>query len=302
MDLLVPSIPTPLTRITDEITEQAGIRLFIKRDDLIHPAVSGNKWRKLKYSLIKARADNEDTLLTFGGAFSNHLYATAAAGAALGFKTIGVVRGEDMGEKRSSTLRFCAEQGMALHFVSRQEYKQRSEEDYVTEMKGRFGDVFLIPEGGTSDLALEGVKEMVDEVKEGLGASPDYYAVAAGTGGTAAGLLAGGGRVLAFSALKGGAFLEDDILRLAGQNLASSLTLFTDYHFKGYGRYTEELLHFITSFKKNHQIQLEQVYTGKMLFGLYDLISKGYFQPDSRIVAIHTGGLQGLLPELKEDK
>lgn len=301
MDLLVPSLPTPLLEIYDEVILKAGVRLFIKRDDLIHPTVSGNKWRKLKYNLQKAKSEGAATLLTFGGAFSNHLYATAAAGKYSGFQTIGIVRGEDPGEKKSSTLKFCEEQGMILHYVSREGYKLRNSKDYIDQLKQKFADIFIIPEGGTSEFALKGVEEMADEVNQQLGFTPDYYAVAAGTGGTAAGILSSGANVLAFSALKGGEFLETDILNLVGENdLQGQLRLFTDYHFKGYAKYTQELLDFILIFKRKHGILLEQVYTGKMFFGLYDLIGKGYFKPGDCIVAVHTGGLQGILAELKE--
>jgi len=300
VDLLVPSLPTPLIQVYDSIIDNAGISLFIKRDDLIHPTVSGNKWRKLKYNLLEAKQKGFETLLTFGGAFSNHLYATAAAGAFSGFKTIGIVRGEDRGQEKSSTLQFCEKQGMTLYFVSREEYRQRNSLDYIAGMAEKFNNPFIIPEGGTSGFALKGVQEMVAETNMQLNRKPDYYAVAAGTGGTAAGILSSGTHVLAFSALKGGDFLKEDILGLTADYADhGNLHLFTDYHFKGYARYTQELLDFILNFKKDHGIQLEQVYTGKMLFGLYDLMKKGYFAKGCSIAALHTGGLQGLLPELK---
>lgn len=300
MDLPVPSLPTPIQKIADAVTRQAGVHLYVKRDDLIHPAVSGNKWRKLKYNLIEARAQGFTSLLTFGGAFSNHIYATAAAGAYSGIKTIGVVRGEDPGERKSSTLRFCEQQGMELHYVSREEYKRRNTQEYLNQLSDQFGKPFIIPEGGTSALALPGVQEMAAEVTLQLKQKPDYYAVAAGTGGTAAGILSTGHDVLAFSALKGGGFLEDDIKNLVGDSdISGSLKFFTEYHFKGYARHTPALLEFILKFKNHHDIQLEQVYTGKMFFGLYDLMTKGFFEKGSIIVAVHTGGLQGLLPQLR---
>ena len=300
MDLLVPSLPTPLQELSDIFTKKAGIHLFIKRDDLIHPTVSGNKWRKLKYNLQQAQELGVTTLLTFGGAFSNHIYATAAAGAYLDFQTIGIIRGENPGAKKSPTLQFCEEQGMQLHYVSREEYKLRNSGKYLNELSIRFGQPFIIPEGGTSEWALQGVREMATEVEQQLNRKPDFYAVAAGTGGTAAGILSSGSDVLAFSALKGGAFLEDDINNLIkGNSDSGELQLFTEYHFKGYARHTPELLDFIQKFKSDHNIQLEQVYTGKMFFGLYDLMARGFFKKGSCIVAVHTGGLQGLLPELK---
>jgi 1-aminocyclopropane-1-carboxylate deaminase/D-cysteine desulfhydrase-like pyridoxal-dependent ACC family enzyme len=296
VDLLSAALPTPIQELSNAATRLAGVRLYIKRDDLIHPTVSGNKWRKLKYSLLEAKSKGENCILTFGGAFSNHLYATAAAGNVLGFETIGIVRGEELADKLSPTLLFCESKGMKLHFVSRAEYKRKSSEAYLQELALRFNNPFIIPEGGTSSFALKGIAEMVPEVNAQLGDMPDYFAVAAGTGGTAAGILSTNANVLAFSALKGGAFLKDDIDQLLNnQTSKGDLTLFTDYHFGGYAKWNSELIGFMESFKQEFGIQLEQVYTAKMFFGLFDLIQKGYFKKGETILAVHTGGLQGLL-------
>ncbi len=299
MDLLLSSDPTPLIQLQDKILERAGVKLFLKRDDLIHPLVSGNKWRKLKYNLLHAMEQGYDSLLTFGGAYSNHLYAVAAAGAALGFKTIGIVRGEDHQDGETPTLRFCKDQGMTIHYVSRQEYRLRHETDYIKKVGNEFGDPYMIPEGGTNILALRGVREMVQETEEQLGSAPDYYAVAAGTGGTAAGIRSAGANVLAFSVLKGGAFLADEIEELIDNpKISGKLELYTEYHFGGYAKWKEELMQFIRSFRNKHHIQLEQVYTGKLIYGLFDLIEKNHFRRGTTIVAVHTGGLQGLHPDL----
>lgn len=296
MDLLGALLPTPLQELSNATIEVAGVRLFIKRDDLIHPTVSGNKWRKLKYSLLEARTTNKQAILTFGGAYSNHLYATAAAGNEMGIRTIGVVRGLDVAEQETPTLRFCREQGMHLHFVSREEYRQRNSEKYLTNISRQFGEPFMVPEGGTTVLALKGVSEMVNEVNAQLGSMPHFFVTAAGTGGTAAGILSANANVLAFSALKGGAFLNNDIQNLlAGSSQPGRLTLFTEYHFGGYAKWNAVLLDFITSFKNEFGIQLEQVYTAKMFYGLFELIRNGYFDKGTVIVAVHTGGLQGLL-------
>ncbi|MCE7064253.1 1-aminocyclopropane-1-carboxylate deaminase/D-cysteine desulfhydrase [Dyadobacter sp. CY326] len=296
MDLLSAALPTPIQQLSNALTERAGIHLYIKRDDLIHPTVSGNKWRKLKYSLLEAKARKETHILTFGGAFSNHLYATAAAGKLLGFNTIGIVRGEETIQNPSPTLQFCKAQGMELRFVSRQDYKRRNEKDYVSQLASEFGNPFVIPEGGTSALALQGVAEMIDEVAIQLCQMPGYFAVAAGTGGTAAGMLSAGAKVLVFPALKGGAFLEEDIKNLLANDFSKdNLQLFTDYHFGGYAKWNNELLDFMDHFHIDFDIQLEQVYTAKMFYGLFDLIQKNYFQKGETIVAVHTGGLQGLL-------
>ncbi|ACT93794.1 Pyridoxal-5'-phosphate-dependent protein beta subunit [Dyadobacter fermentans DSM 18053] len=285
-----------MQRLSNADTENASVQLYVKRDDLIHPAVSGNKWRKLKYNLLDAQARGERAVLTFGGAYSNHLYATAAAGRALGLATIGIVRGLELEAKENPTLRFCREQGMELHFVSRAEYRQKDSVDYLAQLSERFGAPYIVPEGGTTRLALQGVAEMVSEIKEQLGAMPDFIATAAGTGGTAAGILSAGADVLAFSALKGGDFLADDIRQqLDGYTQSGTLSLLTDYHFGGYAKWNEELLDFMHDFAAEFDVRLEQVYTAKMFYGLFDLIKSGCFQRGTTIVAVHTGGLQGAL-------
>lgn len=292
--MLIPNLTTPLQPLVDATTKRAGITLFIKRDDLIHPTVSGNKWRKLKYVLQDAREKGFETLLTFGGAWSNHLYATAASGKALDLKTIGIVRGEEYREKLTATLQFCADQGMELHFISRENYRRKDEPDFLENLKEKFNHPYLITEGGSTPLALPGVGELVEEVESQIGQKPDYYALAAGTGGTAAGILAISAPTLAFSALKNGGFLRNEILDLAQtEDADQNLQLFTDYHFGGYAKHKPELLTFMQDFEQKHKIPLEHVYTGKMLYGLYDLIKKGFFQKETTIVAIHTGGLQG---------
>lgn len=294
VDYLTPTFSTPLQPLIDEGTRRAGIQLYLKRDDLIHPTVSGNKWRKLKFILQDARQKGFGTLLTFGGARSNHLYATAAAGAMLGVNTIGIVRGEEYTNKSTATLDFCRSQGMQLHAISREEYRHRDDQGYLEKLKETFHNPYIIPEGGTSPLALPGVAELVVETEAQLGYPPDYFAVAAGTGGTAAGVLSASASTLAFSALKNGGFLKNEILNLVNQEGAEErLQLFTDYHFGGYARHKPELLAFMQDFEEQHKVPLEHVYTGKMIFGLYDLMGKGHFKKGETIVAIHTGGLQG---------
>lgn len=294
VDLLIPALPTPLQPLIDATTQRAGIQLYLKRDDLIHPTVSGNKWRKLQGVLRDAVATGASSLLTFGGARSNHLYATAAAGARLGMDTIGIVRGEEYATKSTETLDFCRAQGMRLNAISRAEYRFRDDPRYLEALRGTFPNSYFIPEGGTTALALPGVGALVTETEIQLGFLATYYAVAAGTGGTAAGLVAASAPTLAFSALKNGGFLKNEILNLANEVGAEQyLQLFTDYHFGGYARHKPELLAFMHDFEEKHKVLLEHVYTGKMLFGLYDLMEKGFFQKGETVVAIHTGGLQG---------
>jgi len=290
----VINIPSPLSVLSDPVTEKAGIRLLIKRDDLTHPHISGNKWRKLKYNLLNAEACGADILISFGGAYSNHLYALAAAGKHYRLQTAGIVRGAELDADSSATLRFCKNQGMQLHFVSREEYREKDAGATVQRLMNFYKSGILLPEGGTNHMALPGVSEMVDECLGQMDGPPDYLVVPAGTGGTAAGILSSGQHVMAFSVLKGGGFLYDEILRMLPKNVhPGKLDLQTGYHFGGYARYTPELSDFIHDFERRFRIPIEHVYTGKMLFGLYDLIKRGYFARGSTLCVIHTGGLQG---------
>ena len=270
------------------------VRLYVRRDDLSHPVVSGNKWRKLCYNLAAARQQGHDTLLTFGGAYSNHLHAVAGAAQEAGFKSIGIVRGEEH-LPLNPTLRAARHMGMALHYMDRTTYRQKHTPEVIRALHEQFGRFYLIPEGGTNRLALQGAAEMVTELDEDY----DYYCLPCGTGGTAAGVISGlqgQGQVLAFSVLKGD-FHTATIKELLKDNNCSHLAnwqVITDYHFGGYARFTPDLIGFINDFKKNYHIPLDPIYTGKLFYGLFDLIANGFFKPDSRILAYHTGGLQGI--------
>jgi len=283
-------------KLADSINQQIilpnnAVELYIKREDKIHPFVSGNKYRKLKYNLLEAKNNGFDTLLTFGGAFSNHIAAVASAGNAFGFKTIGIVRGEELGNKISenTTLSFAKENGMQFKFVSRELYRNKTSESFLNDLKEEFGDFYLIPDGGTNKLAVKGCEEILNTEDNTF----DYICCAVGTGGTISGLincLKPSQQVLGFPALKGD-FLKEDISKFATQ---TNWKLITDYHFGGYAKINEELVTFINQFKIDNQVSLDPVYTGKMLFGIIDLINKNYFPKGSKILAIHTGGLQGI--------
>lgn len=270
--------------------KSCDIRLFVKREDLIHPAISGNKWRKLKYNLIEAREQGHDTLLSFGGAFSNHIYALAAAGKTFGFKTIGIIRGDEL-KGGNSTLSFAKQCGMQLHFIDREQYREKDSPAFLKRITSQFGRFFLIPEGGTNRLALKGVSEMLEDVDMEV----DFITVPVGTGGTMAGVLEGQSgkeRVIGFPALKNSSFLIEEIEKLT-EKKHSNWEIQTDYHFGGYGKIDKTLISFLDNFEKNNLITLDPVYTAKMFYGIFDLIKKGYFPEESRILAIHTGGLQG---------
>jgi len=285
-----------LKKLDFDLFETNNIRLYVKRDDRLHPFVSGNKWRKLKYNLLEAEQKEQKTLLTFGGAYSNHIAAVAAAGSEFDFKTIGVIRGEKV-EPLNSTLSYATEQGMELHFVSRSDYKKRNEPDFIKKFEKKFGAFYHLPEGGTNQLALKGCSESIEEINNELGQCPDYVCTPCGTGGTIAGLISKADsktHVLGFSALKGD-FLKEEIKNLLNHfdsNHSKNWSLNTDYHFGGYAKWTPELVDFIN--KMHSKIVLDPIYTGKMFFGIFDLLEKGYFKSGSTIVALHTGGLQGI--------
>ena len=268
-----------------------GISLVIKREDLIHPFVSGNKFRKLKYNLLQAKAEKQSCLLTFGGAFSNHIAAVAYAGKEYGFQTIGIIRGEELATKIESnpTLKFAQECGMQLEFVSREDYRLKTELTFLEQLEKKYGSFYLIPEGGTNELAIKGCEEILTNED----AVFDYIGCAIGTGGTISGIInsvLSHQNVLGFPALKGD-FLQDEIRNFV-QN--ENWELITDYHFGGYGKINSDLVEFINWFFEQTQIPLDPVYTGKMVFGIVDLIEKNYFPENSKILVIHTGGLQGI--------
>lgn len=273
------------------LLREKGVTLYLKREDTIHPFVSGNKYRKLKYNLLEAKKQGKDTLLTFGGAFSNHIAATAFAGQEQGLKTIGVIRGEELEGKwqNNPTLKMAHEHGMQFHFVSRSDYRLKNEPSFLQNMKEQFGDVYLLPEGGTNELAVKGCAEILTQDD----ATFDYICSAAGTGGTLAGLINASKphqTVLGFPVLKGNFLIEE--IRTFAQNKRWKLV--TDYHFGGYAKVDQQLIAFINLFKNETGIPLDPIYTGKMLFGIFDLIKRDFFPHGTQILAIHTGGLQGI--------
>ncbi|TBX65342.1 1-aminocyclopropane-1-carboxylate deaminase/D-cysteine desulfhydrase [Flavobacterium silvisoli] len=271
--------------------EGSGITLYIKREDELHPLISGNKYRKLKYNLAQARHEQKTALLTFGGAFSNHILAVAAAGKEYGFQTIGVIRGEELEDKvaENPTLYKARELGMVFEFVSREAYREKNEITFLECLMDKFGDFYLLPEGGTNDLAVKGCEEILTDED----AAFDYICCAVGTGGTISGLIncsKSGQQVLGFPVLKGD-FLNEDICSFAKN---TNWELITDYHFGGYAKVSDELIAFVNEFYLKYQIPLDPVYTGKMVFGVLDMIHKNKFPEDSKILMIHTGGLQGI--------
>lgn len=292
---LEKNLPTPVQQIDEPEFAEQGVQLFLKRDDVIHPEISGNKWRKLKYNLLEAQRQGCDTVVTFGGAYSNHIAATAAACRLAGIKSVGIIRGEELNVSGNATLKKAAGDGMLLKFISRDDYRRKEAEDFLTELQLQYDKCFMIPEGGANAYGLQGCAEILKEVKEPF----DVVCVACGTGTTMAGILTTAShnhQVIGFSALKGGAFLAEEaraLLRKANKQAVAPCRVITDYHFGGYARHTAELIQFIYDFKTKYNIELDFAYTGKMLFGIYDLIQKGFFHSGTKILAIHTGGTQG---------
>jgi 1-aminocyclopropane-1-carboxylate deaminase len=284
------NIYSPVHQITHPLFDERGLSVFIKRDDLIHPIISGNKWRKLKYLLKKAQAENKNHLVTFGGAFSNHLLATAGAAALFGFKATGFVRGDEVD---NDMLFMCRIHGMNLIFTDRESY--RDKQTLFNKYFGGDSDAFFIDEGGASAEAANGCSELVDELTE----TYDHVFCACGTGTMAAGIINGlqahrlSAQMHGIPVLKGGDFLRNSIDALLIQQRDYQLHL--DYHFGGYGKVTPELVSFIKMFIAHTGILIDPVYTGKMLYAIYDMAAKGQFERRSKILAIHSGGIWGLL-------
>ncbi len=273
-----------------------GVSVYLKREDLLHPHISGNKFRKLKYNILEAQKKEHQTLLTFGGAYSNHISAVAYAGKLHNFKTIGIIRGEELDLdikntlKNNTTLKFAVSCGMEFKFITRSNYRNKNEEKFILDLKKEFGEFYIIPEGGTNKLAIKGCQEILTLEDEKF----DYICVSVGTGGTITGLinsLKDKQKIIGFPALKGN-FLKTDINKLMPNNKNWNLNL--NYHFGGFAKINIELITFINKFKVKYGISLDPIYTGKMMFGIDDLINKKAFKEGTKILTIHTGGLQGI--------
>ena len=280
-------LPSPLSELHDNRLEQQGLRMYLKRDDLIHPELPGNKWRKLVNNLAAAREQGFTRLLTFGGAFSNHIRATAAAGFYLGFETIGVIRGEEH-RPLNESLAYAASRGMVLTYMDRTTYRRKAEPDVLNVLVKQFGRCYVLPEGGSNALAVRGCADLVGEINEDF----DVICCACGTGGTLAGIasgLTGSQRALGFSVLKGGQFLGDEVRRLQREAYGEATTNWTidyDFHFGGYAKRTPALDAFVAAFGEQNGITLDWVYEGKMLFGLYTQIEARNFPEGTRIVVV----------------
>lgn len=275
---------------------ELDVQIDIKREDLLHKEVSGNKLRKLKYNLTEAQNQGHDTILTYGGAFSNHIAATAAAGKILGLKTIGIIRGEELGIDLNktldgnTTLKLAHDNGMHFHFVTREEYREKASTTFSERMSTLFGTFYSIPEGGTNKLAVKGTEEILTDFDR---KNYDVICVAAGTGGTAAGIINSAAMdqiVIVFSALKGD-FIREEIEKYTTR---TNFDVINDTAFGGYAKSNDRLISYMNSRFRESEIPLEPIYTGKMMFGIEQMVESGVIKGKTRILAIHTGGLQAI--------
>lgn len=296
--------PSPLQSINHPLFTDKGITVSVKRDDLLHTYISGNKWRKLKFNLFEARKKEINHLISFGGAYSNHIHALAAAGFYFGFKTTAIIRGEAH-YAQNPTLKQAQQWGMQLHFVTRKEYQQRTDTEYIKQLQLKFPQAMIVPEGGSNTLAIDGVSELCHEINTQACTRVDHVITATGSGGTLAGLIAGFSAIpsntpptiTGIAVLKEAQYLKQQVSSLLAQadrSIKLPWQLHTQFHGGGYAKVSPELSDFCQQFEQQVNIPIEPIYTGKMFYALLELIKQDYFARGDNIVALHTGGLQGL--------
>lgn len=287
---VAPRLPSPLEELRDERLTERGVQLYLKRDDLIHPAIPGNKWRKLNYNISAAKDRGYSTLLTFGGAYSNHVRATAAVGRYFGFCTVGVIRGEEHMPLNWS-LSSAVDYGMQLFYLDRTAYRDKYRPNIISQLREKYGEFYLLPEGGSNALAVRGCAEVLTEITLDF----DVICCPVGTGGTLAGLTTGlssGQRALGFAVLKGGQFLNREVAELqreAHQRVWTNWSIEQDFHFGGFAKSKLELNNFVSDFQCRHGLQLDSIYVAKMMYGIFALVESGKFSPGSVVVAVITG-------------
>ncbi len=293
---------TPLTKLKNPLFETHNICVYMKREELNHPQIQGNKWHKLKLNLVAAQAQQKTTLLTFGGAYSNHIAATAVAAQESGFKSIGIIRGEELAkhpETWSHTLKQAAQHGMQLQFITRTAYRQKSTPNTLKTLQSTYPNTYILPEGGSNSLAVQGFEPLMQQLEIQC---PNWTHLlsAVGTGATLAGLIKyapfhddNPRTILGFPALKQGEYLKPHIQKWIGETSAHSWQLLTEYHCGGYAKTSEPLLQQMQVFEQTFNIALDPIYTAKMVYGFYDQLKQGRFKPGSKVILLHTGGLQG---------
>lgn len=288
MELINPMI-APIQELPIDFGHKVSLHLL--REDLIGGLVGGNKARKLKYNIIQALESHTATVLSFGGAYSNHILALAAAGRQFGLNTVGVIRGEELvaNWKQNPTLKKAAEYGMKFEFISRSEYRKKEDPEFIQGLKARWGSVFIIPEGGTNKQAIKGCQEILSSQTHNF----NVVCSAVGTGGTLAGIIKSSKshqEILGFSALAGD-FLNKEVQKWTSR---TNWSITSDFTLGGYAKINSDLVAFINEFKHQYNTALDPIYTGKMMYGIFERIKAGYFPEKTRILAVHTGGLQGI--------
>ena len=285
------NIPSITTKISSNFLHQKEVEIFIKRDDLIHEIISGNKWRKLKYNLKEAKEQRYNTLLSFGGSYSNHLHALSYAARKNGFNSIGVVRGNKI--DYNSTLSFCSKQNMRLESLNRLSYRHdKYSKSTINKLIKKFGPFYMIPEGGNNMLGVKGCEEIVDE----FSGSFDYVSCSVGTGCTASGLIRSikkNQKFIGFSPFKKVHEQRNNILKFCNHQVYTNWTLIPDNHFGGFAKINSNLITFANQFYLKHRIELDLVYMSKLFYSLFNLIKQDFFSRKTKILVIHTGGNQG---------
>lgn len=287
------NIPSPLEQLHLNISSIQDVEIWVKRDDLIHDELSGNKYRKLLYNLENIRSNNITEVITFGGAHSNHIVATAFLCNQIGVSSSAFIRGEKR-DTPSPTLKRATQLGMHFNFVSREEYRLRNDGEYLTSLQASYPNAFIIPEGGANELGVKGCEEIIVECQNEL--EFDYISVDCGTGATLAGMvrqLKPHQKAIGIQVLKGGDFISKEVHQLNSLKY-SNFEIWTDYHFGGYAKYKPELIEFMRDFHNETGIRLDPIYTGKQFYAVFDQIKNGYFPKGSKIILVHTGGLQGI--------
>ncbi len=291
MDSLRLNIPSPVQKVNHPFLIETKISLFVKREDLIHPTISGNKWRKLKYNLQQFSQNKNQTIVTFGGAFSNHIFSTAAACQIYNIPCIGIIRGEY--DPKNPTLRFAAKCGMQLKFIDRSSYREKENSTAVKKILSSISDYILIPEGGSNSFAYRGLKELSDEINTG---KENTILVSSGTGRTAAGILKhldNNKYLHVYSSLKSD-FLKKTILVEVEDSKHNQLRFYTNYNLGGYGKIPTYLIQFINDFYHHTRIPLDPIYNGKLMYGFFDQVKNKKIDCHKSYLWIHTGGLQGI--------
>ena len=290
-DIFSTKAYSPISCVTSELLVRSSISLYVKREDFLHPTISGNKWRKLKYNLKGALTNGTETVVTFGGAFSNHIYATASACHELGLKSVGIIRGEY--DKHNPTTQFAIHCGMELHFVERSNYREKENNAEIKSILSEYSNYILIPEGGANALAVKGLHELSIEINE---TDHNIIMVSAGTGTTASGILQNldsDKDLWVFSSLKS-EYLKGEILSKTHPSKHSQLKFINNYHYGGYGKAPHELIYFMNDFKAQSEIPIDPIYNGKLIAGFSDMVEQGKVDSNESYLWVHTGGLQGI--------